>query len=835
VNFSQYLSDYLLGLAKESRLLSVRDPEGRYRAICESLASKGLSFVDGDRTSLEVREELVPLWAALPRDPNARILLYRTGIPPEPLQDPLAGLELVGRIFPDPAAAHEEYRSLVRAAYPDRGDEVDALFSGGEPSLATVDSLAEGNRYPALTGLFGKNGPMDLILELLTADDAFPRVLSVPAAASEADTLLATTLGMPPGARSTEALWRHLLYSEFVLDFPGTLPSEFAAVPRSPESARAAVYAICRRLRSDHESRYVDEAERVAKDLDLESLTRSFDHFGQIDTFAFESAAALRSAVEALQKEDVEEASRLISTSALSIWSHHDYRLQSSWELLRQTLLTLEALKKAPARDCNYDPATWYRGAGFAVDRSYRSFIFTLSRLEDEAPYGARLLELSETLSTKYRDWLDSVQALFVDRVRKDGWPLPGLLRQDRVFQSDVAPHLAKSRRVAYFLVDALRYELGDALASKLESDYKVNRSAAAALLPTKTALGMAALAPDTSGPLSIHLEIDGWTVLRGGSALAGASDRDALYHAYKGDQVLVETLEQWLSRGPRQKPDTKIQLAVIRSTEIDSAGEVSDSVFRSSLENLMTSLARGVRKSFALGFDRAVLCSDHGFLYVPIRKPGDQVSPPAGDIQVKGDRYAFGTFEPSESLLTLTPERLGYPLVGGLGKTPSLAVPVSTGSFSKPGAYVHGGLSLQEALIPVLAVEPVARKGESRVSVTLTYRDKKRARATSLTPGVTIAVASSAPALGFEEEWAQPQVEVEIRILATGGSIIGAVGPNEFLDPDTGFLRIRPGTTTTLPLRLSDEFRGACTVAALDPATGRQYDSIELDVDILD
>jgi len=835
MTFTQYLSDYLQRLAKDHRLLSVRDPDSRYRGICESLGAKGLRFVDGDRTSLEVREELVPLWAALPKDPEARILLYRSRIPPEPLQDSLGGLESVGWVFPDPAAAHEEYRSLVHAAYPDRGDEVDALFSGGEPSLAAVDSLAGGNRYPALTGLLGKSGPADLVLDFLIGDGSFERVRSTPAASAEADTLLASTLGLSPGAPSPEKLWQYLLFSEFALDFPDTLPPEFAALPRSPETARTAVYALCRRLRSDHESRYVEEAERVERSLDLGSLARKFESFGRIDTFAFESAAALRAAVEALRKGGAEEASRLITASETSIWSHQDYRLQSTGELLRQALLTLEALAKAPVADCSADPVAWYRGAGFAVDRSYRSFVFTLSRLEDESPYGANLADLVEGLAETYRAWLDAVQAGFVAKARKDGWPLPGLTRQDRIFQTEVVPHLAQSRRVAYFLVDALRYELGDALAGKLESDHRVTRSAAAALLPTKTALGMAALAPESAGPISVRLDGDGWTVWRGEAPLASASDRDALYRAYKGDQVLVETLEQWLARGSRQKPDAKVQLAVIRSTEIDSAGEVSDSVFRSSLENLMTSLARGVRKCFALGFDRAVLCADHGFLYIPVRKPGDQVTPPAGAVQVRGDRYAFGTIEASGSLLILNSERLGYALTGGVGQSAAVAVPVSTGSFVKPHAYVHGGLSLQEALIPVLSVEPAARKNEPKAFVALAYRDKKKARATSLTPSLSVSVTASEPGLGFKEDWADIRVDIEVRVLGAGGTIVGAIGPNEFLDVDTGFLRIRPGTTTTIPLRLADDFRGTCTVAAMDPATGKQYDGIEMDVDILD
>lgn len=131
--------------------------------------------------------------------------------------------------------------------------------------------------------------------------------------------------------------------------------------------------------------------------------------------------------------------------------------------------------------------------------------------------------------------------------------------------------------------------------------------------------------------------------------------------------------------------------------------------------------------------------------------------------------------------------------------------------------------------------MEPATRKVESKASVTLTYREKKKAQVTSLTPILTISVYTPQLGLNYEEEHIHNKVDIEIRIQGTRGSSVGKVGPNEFLDPDTGFLRIRPGTTTTVPLRLEEDFQGPCTVAAVDPATGKQYDRIELDVDILD
>lgn len=835
MTFSTYFNNYIFNLAKTERLLVVHDEEGRYRGLCESLTSRGILFVDGDRPTLEVRETLAPLWAGLPANPSQLILLYRSCIPSDPFQDSLVAFERVGRLFPEPGAAHEEYRSLVRGAYPDRGDEVDALFAGGEPTIAAVDSLATGNRYPSLTGHTGKSAPIEIILDLLTQDSSYDTARASPPSRSELETLLGSTISLPTTMGNLPEIWRFILYSEFALSLGAALPSGLSSLPQASIASKPTISTLCRRLRAEHPSRYLDEAERIERELDLASEARDIEHFAEIDTFAFQSAAALRSTVDALVAGKLEEAAATLVAAEASLWSHHDFRLQSTWELLRQAMLTLEAMAKAPAHECAGDPVAWYRGLGLSVDRSYRSFVFVYSRLEDENPYGARLADLVEFLAERYRQWIDAVQGSFLGKVKRDGWPLHGLARQDRIFPSEVASALVAGKRVAYFLVDALRYELGDALAGKLEGEHKVTRSAAAALLPTKTPLGMAALAPDTAGALSISLEADGWTVSRGSTRLPTVADRDALYSAYKGDQVLVETLERWLARGPRQKPEAKIQLAVIRSQEIDSAGEVAESVFRSSLENLMTGLARAVRKCFAMGFDRVVITADHGFLYLPLRKPGDQVSLPLGTLLVKGDRYAFGSFEPSEAIISFNSATLGYPLNNAGGKAVSLVMPASVGSLAKPATYIHGGLSLQEALIPVLVFEALAKKAEQKITVTLCYRDKKKARCTSLTPSVMVAVIGSAQGLGFEEDWATRGVEIEVAIKDGSGNTIGSIGANEFLDSDTGFLRIRPGTSSPIPLRINEDFRGSCMVSASDPTTGKQFDRIDLDIDVLD
>ena len=58
--------------------------------------------------------------------------------------------------------------------------------------------------------------------------------------------------------------------------------------------------------------------------------------------------------------------------------------------------------------------------------------------------------------------------------------------------------------RVAYFLVDALRFEMGVELIRQLEGEQELTLRPAIAALPTITPVGMAALLPGASASFSV-------------------------------------------------------------------------------------------------------------------------------------------------------------------------------------------------------------------------------------------------------------------------------------------------------------------------------------------
>ena len=69
-----------------------------------------------------------------------------------------------------------------------------------------------------------------------------------------------------------------------------------------------------------------------------------------------------------------------------------------------------------------------------------------------------------------------------------------------------MAPRLQQNgRKVAYLLIDALRYELGVALEKQLAEDGPVELKPAYAQLPSITPVGMASLLPGAGQTLSLQ------------------------------------------------------------------------------------------------------------------------------------------------------------------------------------------------------------------------------------------------------------------------------------------------------------------------------------------
>src|SRR5207302_171143 len=152
-------------------------------------------------------------------------------------------------------------------------------------------------------------------------------------------------------------------------------------------------------------------------------------------------------------------------------------------------------LKKPPT-----SPAAWvsaYEAGWFEVDRLQRRLESWVGQLDDEpeAEHAIAVVRLA------HDELLKRMAIGFGKALAQSGWAVTDVLPQTSVYPEAVR---SAGKRVAYFLVDALRYEMGCELRDQLQGAEELAIRPAIAMLPTITPVGMAALLPGASASFSV-------------------------------------------------------------------------------------------------------------------------------------------------------------------------------------------------------------------------------------------------------------------------------------------------------------------------------------------
>jgi hypothetical protein len=133
----------------------------------------------------------------------------------------------------------------------------------------------------------------------------------------------------------------------------------------------------------------------------------------------------------------------------------------------------------------------WYR-----LDQAQRrleAWVANLDEEPEERPLGV--------VRRVYEDACCAMADGFTKALKNAGWTVAGVFHQTRVFSEVVTE---RPKPMAYFLVDAMRFEMGVELAERLPKSSEVAVRAAIGALPSITPIGMAALMPGASTSLSV-------------------------------------------------------------------------------------------------------------------------------------------------------------------------------------------------------------------------------------------------------------------------------------------------------------------------------------------
>lgn len=650
-----------------------------------------------------LRLELEPYTDSTKPNP---VLVYVPGERPSEQGSPLKELECAGTRYE--RTLSKVAKNLLKRTYTE--GTIDDMFGDRKLTYDDVVQLLEP----------GKQGEQSILKLVLGELDA-PSMLAVWLGDPQRDAAIETKggrnefaklvalkcgLSLPETANLADfrdQLCRFLLLNEFRHDLTCPEPSAISMVPRaSLKEQRDFIGKVLDMLRKNHAPFFEMVADSVEQEFSLAKAEIPAGALGAIDTFRFEERAMLSHIASLIASNQNPEASKLIKEHRGSFWAKQDLsRRQAQWELCA-TLAELGAeglrvtadLKTVGAGSRAFVERYAAANGWHQMDTLHRRLESQIARMPDE-PEAELAIAM---IRSKTDDVLRTMAELFADALEADKWSVSRSLHQTQIYPQKVAQLPGK---VAWFHVDAMRFEMAPELARQLSEAAEVELSPAIAALPSITPLCMAALLPGASGSYAV-VEKNGKAAARiGTTVLSDVADRMSYLKAQipdAGDLTLEKVLQTSVAK--LQGLTAGIRLLVVRSQEIDSLGEKHELLARQLMDTVIGNLARAVRRLAAQGYERFVITADHGHQF-SCRKDDDmKVAAPTGTTLELHRRCWIGN-GPSVPVgsVRISADALGYdsPL--------EFVFPQGLGVFKAGGglSYHHGGFSLQELVIPVL------------------------------------------------------------------------------------------------------------------------------------
>lgn len=343
----------------------------------------------------------------------------------------------------------------------------------------------------------------------------------------------------------------------------------------------------------------------------------------------------------------------------------------------------------------------WYN-----VDRSYRKFIINMDNILEKTSEMESLIDYIE--NTYNNVFLNIVTSKLCSKISKyNDLPIP---YQTEFYRRNISE--SKTTTVV-IISDGLRYECATELQDMLSKNSKVRESPKlkhmVSTLPSLTRFGMAALLPNNGLQINGNersVKIDGMST--------EMPNRENVLRSFNPDSVAIKytDLKDMKTLNLRAVCSGKHVMYVYHD-RIDGPSHTDEKGVFESCERAFEEIIDMItRITSRLGYTRFIITSDHGFIY---RRRNleelDKISLLGADES--GRRFAIAPSSTDYDRSVKIP--LDY--LHEENKDIATFSPDCSGVYKVQGAglnYIHGGLSLQEIIVPVLEVTSKREKVET-------------------------------------------------------------------------------------------------------------------------
>ena len=749
------ISDSLNGLFENHTIVFWHDVDGEFSNIIDGLLLDGVQLIRVDnQPKLRIKMQIEA-------SPNQRLLLYSNDAEPEPPNDWLLDVRLRSRVFrADSASILLEDLGLTtlslrshikeRAKFFKAKDRVDRLkrLISSEDSADDIDRkmIAVLTRadlpelFCILQRIYGAYviaGTAELSAQPKPWQDIGNNDLE-PAFWR----LVQDQLGyIDPNPNLRDLLVR-ILVTDYFRGLEGDGPKQLAHFMLPDHSLAANASVFVSRWRSDiaQFSSYNALAQVVAEELDLTSLLTSQSTEQLLECMTFEE-------VELRIIQDLKK--RIIDSSGANmdvLRSYISRRRDGHWanplfasanERTKALAACYDALtaavdffslKAVHASGFSFVDSTTafaqYRDELFQFDQLYRFFHTAADAVE---PTGWAVLHgLRETIENVYSGWfipqISSAWGKVIEGPNGllTNWTLPNATSQQNFFKQEVEPLFEGNvKRIFVVISDALRYEVANQLVQQTNSKsrFKASISGMLGVLPSYTALGMAALLPHKTLSYkvgnTVEVQVDERTV-------ATLDQRNEHLKSVGGMAIKAEDL---LSLGKEKGRElvSDYRLVYVYHDRIDMIGDKQASETKTFEASEQTVQELSSVLSFiinTLNGSTVLLTADHGFMYQ--ESPLDVADKSALNEKPSGTLIAKKRYLIGKDLGSTTKAWSGNTAItAGTTNEGSLDFWVPKGAsrfhFAGGARFVHGSAMPQEVVVPLLTVR-VSEAEEAKI-----------------------------------------------------------------------------------------------------------------------
>jgi hypothetical protein len=474
----RYIARQLLEHVTRSRVVVWYDPRAEFEAFVDELpliaVAQGVAeaTVDGvtvtltlgDGSLYAVRSRVEPLVSA---DEPPAVVVYLPGAHRDPGGSALMELEMAGTRW------EPQLRHLARHAMRQRYTEgvIDGLLDRETVNYGDIVAAIEsdGTEPPSMLKPLLQGTTPDAQIASWLADPELDEVIVEREGAPELASLIAVRLGKAMVGQDL-AKWRsvtarHVLVNEFLSDLADGVPGRLAHLKATSDDTERNSRIVARALRGSHPHVYAEVADRAQQELGIDKTFVGPLSLGSIDTFRFEEVALLERCAELVAAGAFAQVGEIARVRRDSSWLNRSIERQAQWQAITLAAVLGAALDEVEADllGPSASPEDWvekYEASWYRVDRAQRHFEGWLARLDDDPDIRAVV-----TVRERYDAVIAKMAEGFVAALDRTDWTI-GSLAQTSIYDDVVRP---LPGRVAYFLVDAMRFEMGRELAERLE------------------------------------------------------------------------------------------------------------------------------------------------------------------------------------------------------------------------------------------------------------------------------------------------------------------------------------------------------------------------------